>query len=291
MADWGSYLSGAGSLLGSFLGSQDQQESNDLYAENANKDRAQREKVINAGRTNSVGDTFGKFNAGTGNFEDVLSPGTQSINKGIQGAGAGAAKDLPKLFSDLATSGGAPGMSLDNARNAVNSDNDRLFNSMVNPALRDAAVIGQRTQGGSSNQSNIVNRAMERLLPQIDYGKEKDVQDLFGGTRDAYLNNYLKPLEGVAMSSKAALDPSTSTADLMQMLQGIGSTATPQNAPSPNVGNALATLGSTISANAADEKATANQNRLWSYLDASLGNKANGPTPQMPTYDEALTGY
>lgn len=288
MADWGTYLAGAGSLLGSYLGSQSQSDASEASTDAANADRAQREKVINAGRTNSVGDTFGKFNAGTGNFEDSLSKPTQDIYSGFQGIGSSIGKGLPGLYDNLVKSGGAPGMTLDNARNAVNSDNDRLFNSMVNPALNDAAVIGQRTGGGSSNQSNIVNRAMERLLPQIQYGTEKNVQDLYAGTRDDYLNNYLSKLTGTLGSSKAALDPSTSTADLSQMLSTIGSTATPGYTPQPNIGNAVATLGNAISTSNAEEKATANQNKLWSYLDRSLGNQANAPTYTMPTYEEAL---
>lgn len=274
MSIFGGLLAGAGSLAGSLIASGDRKDSNKNAADIANKDREERKRIVNAGSTNAVGDTFGKFDPVSGSFKDTLSQPTQDIYSGIQGAGAAVGKQLPRLFDDLVTSGGAPGMTMDNARNAVHADNDRLFNSLVNPALNDAAVIGQRTQGGSSNQGNIVNRAMERLLPQIEYGTEKDIQDLFGGTRDNYLS-YLNSLLGDAGKSAAALNPSTDTQDLVAMMSSVGNTATPAYVESPNIGNALATLGNTITTYGQENDAKADRDKMYQMLERMLGNQGN----------------
>jgi hypothetical protein len=191
----GSILSGLGGVLGPIFGADDVGDANSKNFALQKDQLDYLRNLVSSGSVDAFGNRINFREGGTGPVRTELSGDTKRIaDTGLAGALGGetgrrafsdAGARLASLFSERGGVVRDP-LTFEQASGIIDERNDLTKNALLDPALRDAATIGQRTRGGLSNQSNLISRFQERILPQIRIDSTKDKYDLFDRDQDRF---------------------------------------------------------------------------------------------------------
>ncbi len=203
----------------------------------------------------------------TGPVKDLTN---QLLSNQTKAAGArGDLGDVAKRgvadFSGFTGTGGRPDFSRADATAITTADDQRLLQSLVNPALNNAAILDNRRLGGTSNAGNIVGKTMKEILPQVKIGGETRALDLKNQMDKAFIANTLgisdQALNQIAQGPQTTV-PGVANAGEMSGLANALKVTAPTAAP--NLGSAalaqgVQSLGNVINKNEAQQTADARQ--------------------------------
>lgn len=211
----GMLLAGGGSLLGALLGSDAQQDANEINKSQGDADLALRREMMNSGSIDAFGNLINQKD-GSGPYRTILAGDTKQLadtglsnalsSEKARGEAGGIRDSLVAKFKTGAPAPRTP-LSLEGARGVVNADDDKLKNAILNPALSDAAALDQRTLGGTSNAGNITSRFQSRILPQIQFGGEKKAMELADKDRGRFTEETLGLGEGLNKIATGGFQP------------------------------------------------------------------------------------
>ena len=211
----GVLLAGSGSLLGALLGSDAQNDANDINQRLGAEDLAMRRELLTSGSVDAFGNLINAKD-GSGPFKTILTGDTKKLadsgmanavsSEKARGEAGGIRDSLISQFKGGASSPRAP-LTLEGARGVVNADDDKLKNAILNPALSDAAALDQRTLGGTSNAGNITSRFQQRILPQIKFGGETKAMSLADSDRKRFTDETLGLGEGLNKIATGGFQP------------------------------------------------------------------------------------
>lgn len=240
----------------------------------------------------------------TGQFKDLanqnLAAGTKASDAKV-GLGDVAKRSVSD-FSGFTGAGGRPDFSRADAQNIVGADDQRIMNSLVNPALRDAAITDKRTLGGTSGAGNIVAKTMKEIQPQVKLGGETRALELKRAMDDQFVkntlgisDNALKQIAAPGLVSVPGVANAGETSALAQALR------VPVPTTSPDLGSAallqgVQGLGQSIKRNEQEQLAETRyqdavkfQSDLLDTLTAQQRLKANEVVPKYNPYDYGTT--
>ena len=200
-------LSVAGDVYGAYTARQsakDQAAVDRANLEEQRKARGEKQEAITAG-------TVGPYGTSTGRPGGIGTPIVTQLSGGLKEA-ADLGKEQAPLAQATRGTFGQTGSALadafktkypsavrdplsrEDAMGMVTADENRLKNAILNPALQDAAALGQRTRGGISGVGSsgisgpnaLVAEFQQRILPQIQMGGEKAALGLTDADVDRY---------------------------------------------------------------------------------------------------------
>lgn len=120
---------------------------------------------------------------------ELLSNQTKAA--GVRGNLGDVAKRGVSDFSGFTATGGRPDFSRADATAITNADDQRVIQSVLNPALRDAAITDKRSLGGTSNAGNIIGKTMKEILPKSQLGGETRALELKNAMDKQFIANSL----------------------------------------------------------------------------------------------------
>lgn len=312
MADWtdwiGDILQVGGSVASAAGKNSANVEANQKNIEAQDRDRRERLDFISGGSKNAYGDIIDRRNPATGSFETTLSPGSQALAEAIRskntttegglGSLATAGSNSVKQFNDsgFTAAGGRSDFSKDDAMAIIDKDNNRIRDSILDPALNKASMLDARRKGNTSNAGNLTSNFMKEILPQIQLGGEREAMSLKSTKDDEFIKNSL----GIGTDALK-----TASGGQQVTTPGVANLGTLSNAtnaiPKPGTvtpdysdgvaGSGVNALGQAITARQAEQKNDANTQRILDILSRQQGNQTNGPVampwknPDQPTID------
>ena len=263
------------------------EEINAASQEKINQDKL---NLIKGGSVDAYGNILNRLDPETGALKTTLGGPTQQLaNKSLSNAQAGAdirgeygnvGKRAIADFSGFTATGGRPDFSLKDAQGIVTADDNRLLQSLVNPALNNAAVLDNRRLGGTSNAGNIVGKTMKELLPQVKLGGETRALDLKNKQDQSYIANTMgisdNVLKQLAGGPQVGIPGAASAGELGNLANSM---SVPVPTTTPDLGlTALSTgasaLGQAINKNEAQDRADAQFEALVASLPRDQQNAA-----------------
>lgn len=269
---------------GSILGNNAQVDTTNKLAQVQQNQQNFEKDVIQSGQIDPYGNVINRRDPTTGAFKTTLAPGSQTladqtlennVNAEQRREGFGdISGDLMNQFRGTQIDGP---VSRSDANNIVNLDNQRQFNSVIEPLTNKIALQTQRTMGNTSNAPQYAANATKEILPAIQIGGEKDAINLANADMDRFIRQTLQLSEGLNNAStggKIELPGVANSGQVSNMLNAVG---TPSVVPVNNnaaLFSGLSSAGQLLNSREAQANSNNQFNKLLDVLaQRQLGNQ------------------
>lgn len=242
--------------------------------------------VVDSGQVDAFGNILNRRDPTTGAFTTTLSGPTQTLANTALNNTVGAeqrrsgfgdiAGDLQNQFKGTQVQGP---LSYDKAMSMVNADNQRTFNSVIDPIANKIALQTQRTMGDNTNASKYASQATQQILPAIQIGGEQKAYGMTNDDMDRFIKQTLSLSEGLNNASAGqniAIPGVESTGQIANALNAISLPTTQPVNGSAAAFNALSNAGNIINTREAEANQQATNQQLMQILQRQVGNAGSG---------------
>ena len=273
MADpWTLALGGAG-IVSNYLQGKAANEANMANVAAQKEQNEFMRDLINSGVIDAFGNRIGVREGGTGPLTTELVGDSKTLadtgmanalaGEGVRGQFTDVAGNLTGQFSGIPPAR-AP-LSLSEAQNIVDADDNRLKNAILNPALQNAQMLAQRTGGDSTGTSQLVTNFQERILPQIQLGGKQKAMQLADADRQRFTGETLGLGEKTLGIGSSGYQPTLPGQPQNLASQAINRISTPITQPNLT-GAGLASGVGNLAGLVRSDNQLAEQNKLISTL-------------------------